>query len=85
MASPRMWAVWIAFFLLLEVPSAIDGKKGGTLSELVWHTFSDRISRALLLVFLATLTCHLVLGAPSGLWIVLTGAPVLAVMIRRWM
>lgn len=85
MAAPRTWLLWILFFLALEVPAAADGKKGGTLSELVWTTFRSRISRAFLLVFLATLTAHLVVGSPSGGWIILTGLPVGIHMLTHWM
>lgn len=85
MASRRGWAAWILLFLLMEIPAAADGKKGGTLSETVWETFRPRWSRALLLVFLACLTCHLVLGSPSGLWIILTGTPVGMFILYNWL
>lgn len=84
MASPSKWKLWLLAFLLLEIPAAADGKKGGTLSEMVWDYFDRPWKRAALLVFLATLTSHLVVGTPSGLWIILTGIPVGLLFVIKW-
>jgi hypothetical protein len=61
------WICWLASFVAIELPGAIDRKPGATLSEHVWSWFSvkDRaphwlMRRSVLGLFLVALTAHLV-------------------------
>ena len=54
------WIKWLLDFLMEEIPAAVDGKPGGTLSEWIWDTFNSNFKRIILFLFLASLTAHLV-------------------------
>jgi hypothetical protein len=71
--SETFWFGWLAVFLVFELVMALDGKKGGTLSETVgdwvgvkkWARSTRRFSllrRTVLFFFLVSLSLHLVWG-----------------------
>jgi succinate dehydrogenase/fumarate reductase cytochrome b subunit len=78
------WVKWILDFLVEEVPAAVDGKPGGTLSEWVWNLFNSRLKKLILLLFLLSLTAHLVFGT-TVIPVIVFGAGMAAVIWRKEM
>ncbi len=83
-----LWLAWLLAFLGIELPSALDGKPGGTLSEHTWDWFSLRsrrpywfARRVIFVVFWLSLGIgHFLLQAPVLWSVILPGIPFAAVI-----
>jgi len=71
------WLVWLAAFLLVEIPAAL--RKSGTLSAAVWTWFRGPLRRSVLGAFMVTLTAHFVWQASP--WWLLSAVPVAATIV----
>lgn len=76
MSAEVVWAGWLVLFLVYEVVAAIAKPKGDTLSENVWRWFDTPFRKAVLAVFMLTLTSHFVFAWPGGSGVIITGIPV---------
>ena len=64
-----LWIVWLALFLMIEIPAVLDKTPGNTFSEHLWKWASMkdkgtawRVRRLILLIVLIWLIAHLLTG-----------------------
>jgi hypothetical protein len=67
MSTNAVWLGWLAAFLALEIPAALNIVPWDTLSEFVWSwEDKDKRLRRVVLVGLAALAAHLVMNRSKG-------------------
>ena len=78
------WLAWLVAFLAVEVPAALRKGRLDTFSENVWEWFGTKAKKGILAVFLLTLAAHLVTERPGAWGIIVTGLPIVVIVLIQF-